>query len=111
MKVKKSNKRTVPPPADCARLIQLLVSEQDLLPLLEPFQVWKYPRGDLHAWIGVLDRFDTILEDIIETNQIKTHHPKSFDTRLLLNILRVQKLLLENCTNRKLFASYDVSTR
>jgi hypothetical protein len=27
----------------------------------------------------------------------------------VLEILRMQRLLLEHCTNRKLFASYDVS--
>ncbi|KAK8853332.1 hypothetical protein IAR55_004036 [Kwoniella newhampshirensis] len=112
MKVKKSAKKQIPPARDVAALIERIsaASDQDLVHVLQQFQSWRYPRGDLHAWIPVLDRSDSILEDIIKSYdltklQVNDFTPKTKE--LLLEVLRVQKLLLENCTNRKLFASYD----
>ena len=87
-------------------------SDQDLVPTLREFQTWRYPRGDLHAWIAVLDRFDAILAKIItsyDLAKLQTDELTSETKELLLEVLRVQRLLLENCNNRKLFASYDVS--
>ncbi|WWD19760.1 hypothetical protein CI109_104224 [Kwoniella shandongensis] len=112
MKVKKSAKKQSPPSRDVAALVEriLAASDQELVNVLQPFQSWKYARGDLHAWIPVLDRFDSFLEDTIKSYdltklQINDFTPKTKE--LLLEVLRVQRLLLENCTNRKLFASYD----
>ena len=96
------------------RLIEQIskASEDDLPAVLSSFRIWRYPRGDLHGWIPVLDHFDTILEGVVTSYdldkiQINDFTPKTKE--LLLDILRVHKLLLENCTSRKLFASYDVS--
>lgn len=89
----------------------LKASDSDLIPTLRLLQVWRYPRGDLHAWILVLDRFDTILAEIVESYDLSKIQTKDFSPEtkeLLLEVLRVLKLLLENSTNRKLFASYDV---
>lgn len=87
------------------------MADEDLTNVLKQFQVWRYPRGDLHAWIQVLDRFDNLLGEIIKSYdltklQINDFTPKTKD--MLLEILRVQRILMENCTNRKLFNSYDV---
>jgi len=87
-------------------------SEQDLPVILAGFQPWRYARGDLHAWVPVLDRFDAILADIISSYDLSKVQVNEFTPKtkeLVLDILRVQRLLLENCTSRKLFASYDVS--
>ena len=96
------------------RLIEQIskASEDDLPAVLSSFRIWRYPRGDLHGWVPVLDHFDTILEGIItsyDLDKIQTNDFTPKTKELLLDILRVHKLLLENCTSRKLFASYDVS--
>ncbi|ODN73426.1 hypothetical protein L202_07951 [Cryptococcus amylolentus CBS 6039] len=112
MKVKKSNKKQNPPPDDVAALINKIssASDEEIAEVLEQFQAWRYPRGDLHTWVLVLDRFDEILAGVIQNYdltklQLNDFTPKT--KKLLLEVLRVQRLLLENCTNRKLFNSYD----
>ncbi|WVW86319.1 hypothetical protein I302_108361 [Kwoniella bestiolae CBS 10118] len=112
MKVKRSTRKHTQAPPDVVALAESIVKapEDDLTQILQTFDSWKYPRGDLHTWVDVLDRFDSILTELCksyELNKIQTNDftPKTKD--LILQILRVQRLLMENCTSRKLFASYD----
>ena len=59
-----------------------------------------------------MDRFDAILAETIESYELSKLQANDFTPKtkeLLVEVLRVLKLLLENSTNRKLFASYDVS--
>jgi E3 ubiquitin-protein ligase HUWE1 len=79
---------------------------------LQTIPVWRYARGDLHLWISALDRFDDILDATITSYDLKSIQTNDFTPKtkeMLLEILRVQRMLLENCNNRKAFASYDVS--
>jgi E3 ubiquitin-protein ligase HUWE1 len=79
--------------------------------VLEPIEVWTWPRSDLNAWVQVLNQFDEILEDIIreyEIDQLQTKKLSLRDKDMLCGILRFERLLLENTTNRKSFSSYDV---
>lgn len=95
---------------------------------------WQYPRSDLMFWIPVLNRFDAYLETTIKEYELRGPGSKKEkdsdgkevkendsnrigvqvnefapDTkRMTLAIFGFIKLLLENCTNRKLFSSYDV---
>nr|XP_019010464.1 uncharacterized protein I206_04933 [Kwoniella pini CBS 10737]OCF49245.1 hypothetical protein I206_04933 [Kwoniella pini CBS 10737] len=112
MKVKKSTRKHGQPPPDVLALALSIAKapQDDLLPILQQFDSWKYPRGDLHTWVDVLDKFDDILAEITKSYdlhkiQVNDFTPKTRE--LVLEILRVQRLLLENCTSRKLFASYD----
>ncbi|WRT70096.1 uncharacterized protein IL334_007090 [Kwoniella shivajii] len=112
MKVKKSTKKHTHPPKDVIALADSIVKapDDDLISVLQQFDSWKYPRGDLHTWVDVLDRFDDILADITksyELNRIQTNEFTPKTKQLVHQILRVQRLLLENCTSRKLFSSYD----
>ncbi|POW21745.1 hypothetical protein PSHT_02052 [Puccinia striiformis] len=94
---------------------------------------WQYPRSDLMFWIPVLNRFDAYLETTIKEYELRGPGSKKEkdsdgkevkendsnrigvqvnefapDTkRMTLAIFGFIKLLLENCTNRKLFSSYD----
>lgn len=99
---------------------------------------WQWPRSDLTFWIPVLNRFDGILETVIKSYDLRgTWSRKEKDAegkeikedpavearrlgvqmnpftprtkRTVVAIFEFEKLLLENCTNRKMFASYDVS--
>jgi E3 ubiquitin-protein ligase HUWE1 len=97
---------------------------------------WQYPRSDLMFWIPVLNRFDTYLEGVIKEYDLRGPGSKKekdsdgkeikendsnrigvqvndfapITKRMTLAIFGFIKLLLENCTNRKLFSSYDVSS-
>jgi E3 ubiquitin-protein ligase HUWE1 len=84
----------------------------DLVAILASVPSWRYPRHDLNAWVDVLDKLDEVLAEVITSYDIAKIQVNPFTPKtkeLVLQILRFQKLLLENCTSRKLFASYDVS--
>jgi len=94
---------------------------------------WQYPRSDLMFWIPVLNRFDAYLEGVIKEYDLRGPGSKKekdsdgkeikendsnrigvqvnefapITKRMTLAIFGFIKLLLENCTNRKLFSSYD----
>ena len=84
---------------------------EDLYEVLGQIDTWKWPRSDLNAWIKVLNTFDAILEEVIQDYdidklQVNVFTPKTKKT--VSEILRFERLLLENSTNRKTYASYDV---
>ena len=73
---------------------------------------WKWPRSDLNAWIKVLNKFDSIMAEVIRDYDIDKMQVNVFTPltkKTLAEILRFERLLLENSTNRKTFNSYDVS--
>lgn len=78
---------------------------------LEEIDAWKWQRSDLNAWIKVLNKFDTVLEDVIREYDIDKLQVREFSTeskKMVSEILKFERLLLENSTNRKMFNSYDV---
>ncbi|KAK0461087.1 uncharacterized protein EV420DRAFT_1746494 [Desarmillaria tabescens] len=112
MKILHKSKRAVPPPPPVAELIAKLQNtpNEELPKTLGDIVVWKWQRSDLNAWIKVLNKFDAILEELIrdytiDMLQISPFTPES--RSLLAEILRFERLLLENSTNRKMFNSYD----
>ncbi|OCF61440.1 hypothetical protein L486_01088 [Kwoniella mangroviensis CBS 10435] len=112
MKVKKSTRKHAQAPPDVLALAESIVNapEDGLTQVLQTFDCWKYPRGDLHTWVDVLDRFDSILEEQCKSYELEKLQTNDFTPKtkdLILQILRVQRLLMENCTSRKLFSSYD----
>ncbi|KAK9767472.1 E3 ubiquitin-protein ligase tom1, partial [Basidiobolus ranarum] len=113
MKIKKNPpKKLAPMPPKMKELIEELstFSDSDLATKLDSIKEWPYPRGDLYNWIIVLDRFDRILEDICREYDLKNIQQKIFSQHtftLLKGILRFSRLLLENCTNRNIYNSYE----
>ncbi|KAK0485978.1 hypothetical protein IW261DRAFT_1662959 [Armillaria novae-zelandiae] len=99
------------PPPVTELIAKLQNTPNDELPkTLGDIVVWKWQRSDLNAWIKVLNKFDAILEELIrdyniDKLQILPFTPES--RSLLAEILRFERLLLENSTNRKMFNSYD----
>ena len=91
------------------------VPDDELPAVLDAVQHWHWPRTDLHYWIKPLNRFDSILEEISKSYRIGGANgdfvqASEFTPRtkqLVLAILRFTRLLLENATNRKLYASFD----
>jgi len=79
--------------------------------VLSQIDSWKWPRSDLNAWTKVLNKFDAVLEDVIrdyEVDKIQINDFTPATKRVVCEILRFERLLLENSTNRKMFSSYDV---
>ncbi|POS87613.1 hypothetical protein EPUL_003026 [Erysiphe pulchra] len=87
---------------------------------------WPFPRGDLHHWIPLLNRFDTILEQfckaykldegpqlvefgilLLDAERLKSdsepHHDA--DRELIESILKFSRMLIQNCGNRTVYAS------
>lgn len=83
----------------------------ELHEVLSEIDVWKWPRSDLNAWIKVLNKFDAILEEYIrdyEVDKVQVNVFTPITKKTICEILRFERLLLENSTNRKTFSSYDV---
>ncbi|KAK9454511.1 hypothetical protein V1511DRAFT_517796 [Dipodascopsis uninucleata] len=116
MKIKKS-------PSSVKRLTHMPLSLKEYIAKLEscpleelPTQIrssgisWDQPRGDLHHWITVLNRFDDILEDAVTKSGLKSNLPTSYtfsekDEELIIAVLDFTALLLEHCSHRSLYAS------
>ncbi|KAG9291851.1 hypothetical protein G9A89_012136 [Geosiphon pyriformis] len=113
MKIKKTPpKKLVAPISPIKNLIQRLTECQDheIPSIIASQQEWSYPRGDLFHWIGVLNRFDTILETTCQTYKLKKLQTQEFtpeERSILLAVLKFSRILLENCTNRNLYSSYE----
>lgn len=119
MKIKRPPKKT---PSSNAQISSFLASlsttpDDSLTPLLQTVLStgWTWPRTDLQHWIVPLNRFDEILGRIVvdyDLGSLDHAQTNAFTPRtreLLLAILRFEKVLLENSTNRKIYASFDVS--
>ncbi|CAE7209973.1 unnamed protein product [Rhizoctonia solani] len=112
MKIQKQSKKVGQPHPEVAALISTLITtpQTELAQFIASIHVWTWPRSDLNSWTKVLNRFDTILSDLIDHYELNKLQLKNFDEadkKLLLELLRFERMLLENSTNRKLFASYD----
>jgi E3 ubiquitin-protein ligase HUWE1 len=106
-------------------------------------KAWPFPRGDLYHWIPALNRFDRIMELLIDEYELdKGYQPFPFDRRLLIKgdaddvqttpspavddhvldqlhipadgdralveqIIDFERMLVENCGNRVLYASSE----
>ncbi|KAG6336038.1 hypothetical protein ID866_3054 [Astraeus odoratus] len=112
MKISQKTKRAVQPHPQVAELIDKLAntSNDDIADVLAQIDSWKWPRSDLNAWVKVLDKFDAILEEAIRDYDLDKLQLNAFTPatkKLISEILRFERLLLENSTNRKTFSSYD----
>ncbi|WFD00052.1 HECT-type E3 ubiquitin transferase [Malassezia yamatoensis] len=112
MKISKAPKRKPEVPVEVAALCARVMDTDDrqLPELLVSIDQWPWPRGDLYTWVGVLNRFDGILERICDEHKFEPVQMLQFDYHtqsLLCSVLHFSRILLENCMNRKLYASYE----
>ncbi|WFD03230.1 HECT-type E3 ubiquitin transferase [Malassezia obtusa] len=112
MKITKTPKRRPDvPPAVAALCARIMEADDAALPsVLLGVDVWPWPRGDLYTWVAVLNRFDTLLEHACAAHALRPVQSRPFDAatrQMLLAVLHFSRLLLENCMNRKLYASYE----
>ncbi|KZV53708.1 hypothetical protein F511_38118 [Dorcoceras hygrometricum] len=74
---------------------------------------WAFDKGDFHHWVDLFNYFDTYFEKYIkprkdlqlEDNSLESDPP--FPREAVLHILRVIRIILENCTNKHLYSSYE----
>ncbi|RKP39989.1 hypothetical protein BJ085DRAFT_11892, partial [Dimargaris cristalligena] len=100
-------------PHDLQRLkTQLLECPDDgIAGLVAGTTSWKYHRGDIFQWIPVLNRFDSILEQVCQDYglyrgvQVKPFPEPTW--ALVCAILQFTRLLMENSINRNLYNSLN----
>ncbi|KAN0062881.1 E3 ubiquitin-protein ligase tom1 [Thecaphora frezii] len=112
MKITKTPRRLAPAAPEVTALLSRIsnATDDELPDILDSVSEWCWPRGDLYYWTQILNRFDAILEDTCrdyELAKLQTNEFTPLRKRLLVSILRFSRLLIENCTNRKLYNSYE----
>ncbi|KAH6778608.1 LOW protein: E3 ubiquitin ligase-like protein [Perilla frutescens var. frutescens] len=74
---------------------------------------WEFDKGDFHHWVDLFNHFDTFFEKFIkprkdlqlEDSFLESDPPFPWDA--VLQILRVIRVILENCTNKHFYSSYE----
>lgn len=110
MKLKRRRAVEVPPSIKSFINSVTTVPLEDVELPLKDF-AWEFDKGDFHHWLDLFNHFDSFFESYIksrkdlhlEDNFLDVDPP--FPREALLQILRVSKLILENCTNRH-FSSF-----
>ncbi|XP_065003917.1 E3 ubiquitin-protein ligase UPL1 isoform X2 [Musa acuminata AAA Group] len=80
--------------------------------LLKDFR-WEFDKGDFHHWIDLFNHFDSFFE-----KHIKPRKDLQFEDNFLnadplfprdavLHILRVMRVILDNCTNKHFYSSFE----
>ncbi|KAJ4982419.1 hypothetical protein NE237_033256 [Protea cynaroides] len=75
--------------------------------------LWEYDKGDFHHWVDLFNHFDSFFEKYIksrkdlqlEDNFLSADPP--FPRDAVLQILCVIRIILENCTNKHFYSSYE----
>ncbi|KAL4579973.1 hypothetical protein LXL04_016144 [Taraxacum kok-saghyz] len=74
---------------------------------------WDFDKGDFHHWIDLFNHFDTFFEKYIKPRkdlQVEDdflEFDPPFPRESVLQILRVVRIILENCTNKHFYSSYE----
>ncbi|KAL5205547.1 hypothetical protein ABZP36_033756 [Zizania latifolia] len=112
MKLKRRRAVEVPPNIksfiDCVTVTPL---ENVELPLKD--FVWEFGKGDFHHWVDLFNHFDLFFESHIkprkdlqlEDDFLEVDPP--FPREAVLQILRVSRLISENCTNRHFYSLFE----
>ncbi|KAG2642289.1 hypothetical protein PVAP13_2KG198574 [Panicum virgatum] len=74
---------------------------------------WEFDKGDFHHWVDLFNHFDSFFESYIksrkdlqlEDNFLDVDPP--FPREAVLQILRVSRIILENCTNRHFYGFFE----
>lgn len=90
----------------------IAVPPEDIEDHLKCF-VWDFDKGDFHHWVDLFNHFDSFFEKHIksrkdlqfEDNFLDVDPP--FPRGAVLQILRVIRIILENCTNKHFYSSYE----
>ncbi|GIL92299.1 hypothetical protein Vretimale_18444 [Volvox reticuliferus] len=113
MKVKLKKAVEVPPPIQ-ALADTLVKSKHDELPILLHGFKWTYDKGDFNHWVPLFNFFDDVLEEAIKdrpelnlSDSTPQQQPGPFPVETCLAVLRTTAIILEHCSNKHLYQSYD----
>ncbi|XP_047340664.1 E3 ubiquitin-protein ligase UPL1-like [Impatiens glandulifera] len=112
MKLKRRRSSEVPPKI---RFFISSVTDTPLENIESPLKcfTWEYDKGDFHHWVDLFNHFDAFFETCIkprkdlqlEDNFLSADPP--FPRNAILQILRVTRTILENCTNKHFCSSFE----
>ncbi|KAG7649782.1 Ubiquitin-associated domain [Arabidopsis thaliana x Arabidopsis arenosa] len=74
---------------------------------------WEFDKGDFHHWVDLFNYFDTFFEKHVQVRKdlhIEENFEESdppFPKDAVLQVLRVIRVVLENCTNKHFYSSYE----
>ena len=74
-------------------------------------------QGDFHHWVALFNHFDSLFDELLKPRadlQLKYDQPAvkkdpPFPSSTVVAVLKVTATILENCSNKHLYHSYDVS--
>ncbi|KAH9607668.1 hypothetical protein KSS87_011637, partial [Heliosperma pusillum] len=75
--------------------------------------VWDFDKGDFHHWVDLFNHFDSYFEKHIKPRQDLQleddflDRDPPFPKEAVLQILRVMRIILENCLNKHFLVSYE----
>ncbi|KAH9385126.1 E3 ubiquitin-protein ligase HUWE1 [Nematocida major] len=106
-------KRFTQPPENISNIIRNLesVPESEIAVYLTNINEWRHTKTDLFYWVSVLDRLDMVLKNMLSEYNIEQFQNRPLskeDKEKAHAILKFQKLLVENSSNKSLFSSFDV---
>ncbi|KAK9673731.1 hypothetical protein RND81_12G185600 [Saponaria officinalis] len=112
MKLKRRRASEVPP--KIRSLINNITSTplEDIHASLKSF-VWDFDKGDFHHWVELFNHFDSYFEKHLKLRKdLKLEDDflncdPSFPREAVLQILRVMRIILENCFNKHFLVSYE----
>uniref|UniRef100_A0A2P2M8T8 HECT-type E3 ubiquitin transferase n=1 Tax=Rhizophora mucronata TaxID=61149 RepID=A0A2P2M8T8_RHIMU len=112
MKLKRRRSLEVPPKIKSFINSVTTAPLENIEDLLKGF-VWEFEKGDFHHWVDLFNHFDSFFEKHIkprkdlqvEDNFLESDPP--FPREAVLQILRVIRIILENCTNKQFYSSYE----
>eukprot|EP01018_Ginkgo_biloba_P023204 Gb_26783 [translate_table: standard] len=75
---------------------------------------WEYEKGDFYHWVDLFNHFDSFFEKYVkprkdlqlEADFLEVDTP--FPREAVLQVLRVTRIILENCANKHFYSSYEV---
>ncbi|XP_010552364.1 PREDICTED: E3 ubiquitin-protein ligase UPL1-like isoform X2 [Tarenaya hassleriana] len=74
---------------------------------------WEFAKGDFYHWVDLFNHFDTFFEKHIKPRKdlhVDDNFLESdplFPKEAVLQVLRVIRIVLENCTNKHFYSSYE----
>ncbi|KAJ8754891.1 hypothetical protein K2173_015403 [Erythroxylum novogranatense] len=112
MKIKRRRSLEVPPKVKSFINNVISTPLENIEESLKGF-VWEFDKGDFHHWVDLFNHFDSFFEKHIkprkdlqvEDNFLESDPP--FPKEAVLQILRVIRIILENCTNKHFYSSYE----
>ncbi|WJX46837.1 E3 ubiquitin-protein ligase upl1 [Trifolium repens] len=112
MKFKRKRALEVPPKIRCFINCVAAFPLENIQEPLKNF-AWEFDKGDFHHWVDLFNHFDSFFEKYVKPRkdlQIDDGFLDSdppFPREAVLQILRVIRIILDNCTNKHFYSSYE----